>query len=125
MKQHLFRRIVLAGFLTLSLGLGGFTLWFWRMQQSGTGGGDSFQLHTQSTPRFRPFSPLSKLLQGDIFASTAWAHDEAGSMVLHSPRFVLVDRQAHIRGYYRSEEKTALWRLSRDIQTVRYEPRQP
>jgi cytochrome oxidase Cu insertion factor (SCO1/SenC/PrrC family) len=38
--------------------------------------------------------------------------------VLHSSRFVLVDRQARIRGYYHSDEEAALQRLRRDVRTV-------
>ncbi len=39
-------------------------------------------------------------------------------MVLHSSRFVLVDRKATIRGYYHSDEKAALRRLRRDVRTL-------
>lgn len=49
----------------------------------------------------------------------AWAH--AGTehkTLLHSARFVVVDRRARIRGYYRSDEEAALRRLRRDVRTV-------
>jgi protein SCO1 len=39
-------------------------------------------------------------------------------MIPHSPRFVLVDKEAHIRGYYDSRESTALDRLKNDIQSL-------
>jgi protein SCO1/2 len=37
------------------------------------------------------------------------------SEILHSARFVLVDRRGHIRGYYDSNEDEALQKLRRDI----------
>ncbi len=46
----------------------------------------------------------------------------AGSM-LHSSRFVLVDRQARIRGYYDSDDEEALRRLRRDLDILLREPR--
>ena len=36
----------------------------------------------------------------------------------HSPRFVLIDKQARIRGYYDSRELEALARLKNDIETL-------
>jgi len=39
-------------------------------------------------------------------------------MLLHSSRFVLVDRQARMRGYYHSDEDAAMRRLRRDVRTV-------
>jgi protein SCO1/2 len=41
-----------------------------------------------------------------------------GSEILHSTRFVLVDRQGNVRGYYDSRNKTNLQRLRRDISTL-------
>ncbi len=35
--------------------------------------------------------------------------------ILHSSRFVLVDRQARVRGYYDSRDVAALQRLRRDV----------
>ncbi|HVZ41511.1 MAG TPA: SCO family protein [Candidatus Kapabacteria bacterium] len=35
--------------------------------------------------------------------------------IIHSKRFVLIDRSGHIRGYYNSDEKDAKSRLLRDI----------
>ncbi|MGH7794138.1 MAG: SCO family protein [Candidatus Binatia bacterium] len=43
--------------------------------------------------------------------------DPAG-MIPHSPRFVLVDREARIRGYYDSREPQAFVRLKNDIDTL-------
>jgi protein SCO1 len=36
-------------------------------------------------------------------------------VILHSPRFVLVDRAAEIRGYYDSRDPAALQRLNKDV----------
>jgi len=45
-------------------------------------------------------------------------HEETGTQFIHSSRFVLVDRQARIRGYYHSEEEESLRRLRRDAQAL-------
>jgi protein SCO1/2 len=37
------------------------------------------------------------------------------SVIMHSPRFVLIDRQAQIRGYYDSRDQQALERLKKDV----------
>jgi len=41
-----------------------------------------------------------------------------GKQFIHSSRFVLVDRQARIRGYYQSAEEDALQRLRRDVRIL-------
>ncbi len=41
-----------------------------------------------------------------------------GSEILHSTRFVLVDRQGNVRGYYDSRTKANLQHLRRDIKTL-------
>ena len=41
-----------------------------------------------------------------------------GSEILHSTRFVLVDRQGKVRGYYDSRSKANLQHLRRDIKTL-------
>ena len=43
--------------------------------------------------------------------------DPAG-VIGHSPRFVLVDKDAHIRGYYDSRESEAFVRLKHDIDSL-------
>jgi cytochrome oxidase Cu insertion factor (SCO1/SenC/PrrC family) len=43
---------------------------------------------------------------------------EANGMIPHSPRFVLVDQQAQIRGYYDSREIEGLARLRNDIEIL-------
>jgi len=46
----------------------------------------------------------------------------AAGPILHSSRFVLVDRQARIRGYYEGGDEEALRRLRRDLDIVLREP---
>ena len=41
-----------------------------------------------------------------------------GSEILHSTRFVLVDRDQQVRGYYDSRSKAQLQQLRKDIQTL-------
>lgn len=45
-------------------------------------------------------------------------HGETGKQFIHSSRFVLVDRQARIRGYYQSTDEEALQRLRKDVRTL-------
>ena len=40
------------------------------------------------------------------------------SVIMHSPRFVLIDKQAQIRGYYDSRDQQALERLKKDVATL-------
>jgi len=47
----------------------------------------------------------------------------SGKPFLHSSRFVVVDGQARIRGYYQSNDEEALGRLRRDIRTLLRETR--
>jgi cytochrome oxidase Cu insertion factor (SCO1/SenC/PrrC family) len=70
----------------------------------------------QSQPMGRgPSGPLSSLFT----AIPAYAHsDFLAPPFLHSSRFVLVDRQTRIRGYYRSDEEDSLRRLRRDTGIV-------
>lgn len=49
--------------------------------------------------------------------SAAPAGAEANT-ILHSPRFVLVDRDARIRGYYDSRDREALQRLRKDLEKL-------
>ena len=41
-----------------------------------------------------------------------------GSVIMHSPRFVLIDKQAQIRGYYDSRDPEAIQRLKNDVATL-------
>ena len=45
-------------------------------------------------------------------------HGEGGKEFIHSSRFVLVDRQARIRGYYQGTDEEALQRLRKDVRTL-------
>jgi protein SCO1 len=58
----------------------------------------------------------------DLFrAAPAYAHSDSDFLVppfLHSSWFVLGDRQARIRGYYRTEDEPTLQRLRRDIRAL-------
>lgn len=56
----------------------------------------------------RPFAPTPALAH----------HGETEKEFLHSARFVLVDREARIRGYYQSTDEEALQRLRRDTRTI-------
>jgi len=46
-----------------------------------------------------------------------WA-DSSSGVIGHSPRFVLVDKDAHIRGYYDSRESEVFVRLKNDIDSL-------
>ena len=56
--------------------------------------------------------------------AAAWAHHDRGHQekgrqaILHSLRFVLVDRQGRIRGYYDSNDEEALRRLQRHVKRL-------
>jgi cytochrome oxidase Cu insertion factor (SCO1/SenC/PrrC family) len=50
--------------------------------------------------------------------TAAFADHGRGGDTLHSTRFVLVDRSAHIRGYYESREESALQRLRQHLQML-------
>lgn len=47
--------------------------------------------------------------------AVAWAHHGEDQGPIHSARFVLVDRQGRIRGYFASDESEALQRLRQAI----------
>ena len=70
-------------------------------------------------PAFNEERFIGTLLQQVLGPRLVWAHTGAEhTPLLHSSRFVLVDRQARIRGYYHSNEEAALQRLRRDVRTV-------
>jgi len=48
----------------------------------------------------------------------AWAHPEDRAPIMHSSRFVLVDRRARIRGYFHGTDPDALWRLRQTVKVV-------
>jgi protein SCO1 len=57
---------------------------------------------------------IKSLVQNGFRLSVATASTDP-EVILHSPRFVLIDRQAQIRGYYDSRDNEALQRLRRDV----------
>jgi protein SCO1 len=57
---------------------------------------------------------IKSLVQDGFRLSVASASSDPG-VILHSPRLVLIDRQAQIRGYYDSRDNEALQRLRRDV----------
>jgi cytochrome oxidase Cu insertion factor (SCO1/SenC/PrrC family) len=61
-----------------------------------------------------------KLIRDGFHLSVAALPDSAdgNGMIPHSPRFVLIDQQAQIRGYYDSREMEGLARLRNDIETL-------
>jgi len=61
-----------------------------------------------------------KLMRDGFHLSVAALPDggETNGMIPHSPRFVLVDGQAQIRGYYDSRAMDGLARLRNDIETL-------
>jgi protein SCO1/2 len=63
---------------------------------------------------------ITQLIQQGFHLAVASipAGGDAVGMIPHSPRFVLVDQQARIRGYYDSREAQALARLKNDIDTL-------
>jgi protein SCO1 len=63
---------------------------------------------------------MSRLVQeGFRLSAVALPGDgNVGSVIMHSPRFVLIDKQAQIRGYYDSRDSQALQRLKADVATL-------
>jgi protein SCO1/2 len=77
---------------------------------------DSKRWYFLTGPRDRTL----RLIQDGFHLSVAAVANEtdATGMIPHSPRFVLVDKQARIRGYYDSREREAFVRLKNDIDTL-------
>lgn len=63
---------------------------------------------------------IGRLVQEGFRLSAVALTTEANvdSVILHSPRFVLIDKQAEIRGYYDSREPAAMDRLKKDATTL-------
>jgi protein SCO1/2 len=63
---------------------------------------------------------IARLVQEGFRLSAAAVTEAASkeSVILHSPRFVLVDRKNQIRGYYDSRDNAALERLNQDLTTL-------
>lgn len=70
-------------------------------------------------PRSQSLDSLETLWQWALMPRLARAHTGVEQpMMQHSSRFVLVDRRVRIRGYYHSNDESALQRLRRDVQTL-------
>jgi len=63
---------------------------------------------------------IAHLVQGGFRLSAAALTDgkSTETVIIHSPRFVLIDRKNEIRGYYDSRDSTALERLNKDVATL-------
>jgi protein SCO1/2 len=63
-----------------------------------------------------PKEEIGRLVQeGFRLSAVALSADgDVGSVIMHSPRFVLIDKQAEIRGYYDSRDPAAIDRLKKD-----------
>ena len=60
---------------------------------------------------------ITRLVQEGFKLSAASLSTDgnADGVILHSPRFVLIDKQGQIRGYYDSRDTEALQRLKKDV----------
>jgi cytochrome oxidase Cu insertion factor (SCO1/SenC/PrrC family) len=63
---------------------------------------------------------IARLVQEGFRLSAATVTEAASkeAVILHSPRFVLMDRQSQIRGYYDSRDNAALERLNKDVASL-------
>jgi protein SCO1/2 len=63
---------------------------------------------------------IARLVQEGFRLSAAALTDSTSkqAVIMHSPRFVLIDRQSQIRGYYDSRDHAALARLNKDLTTL-------
>lgn len=63
---------------------------------------------------------IIRLIQDGFHLSVAALPNgaEASDIIPHSPRFVLIDKEARIRGYYDSRELEAFVRLKNDVETL-------
>lgn len=67
-----------------------------------------------------PYDPPARTsgLEHLLAPTPAWASHGAGGLVMHSPRFVLVDRQGEIRAYHRPDDAGSLDRLRDNLRTL-------
>ena len=63
---------------------------------------------------------ISQLVQEGFRLSAAALTDSNSkeTLIMHSPRFVLIDQKSQIRGYYDSRDTMALERLKKDLDTL-------
>lgn len=75
---------------------------------------DGFKLGvSEATPAAR-----SSLLPDLLGPDPAFASHGSGGLILHSSRFVLVDRQARIRAYHRTDDPDSLARLRENLRAL-------
>ena len=78
----------------------------------------------RATPRRAVARVLNDALAWLFDPVSAYAHPgHPGKPFIHSSLFVLMDRQARIRGYYPSDDEAALGRLRRDVKVLLREDR--
>ncbi len=88
---------------------------------------DTPKVLAEYASRYRADPARWVFLTGDKWALDSLGRDHFkvhsidGSMV-HSTRFVLLDRRSRIRGYYSSEDEGVIERLAADIRRLRREP---
>ena len=81
---------------------------------------DGFRLGVADSA-LAPRGPASALLArvGPLLGpAPAWAHPEDRAPIMHSSRFVVVDRRARIRGYFQSADPEALVRLRQSLRVL-------
>ena len=80
--------------------------------------------HSSAFPVLQESWKAAQSMLAAVEWSKAWAHHPGTTRqpILHSARFVLVDRQGQIRGYYDSREEEARQRLRRHIGILLREP---
>lgn len=84
-----------------------------------TGGKDVIYRLAQEGFRLSVVDPEQRVERRLFAPPPVFAHHGGSEKrFIHSSRFVLVDRQARIRGYYQSNDNEALQRLRRDARTL-------
>jgi cytochrome oxidase Cu insertion factor (SCO1/SenC/PrrC family) len=64
---------------------------------------------------------MHRLIQGGFHVAMAKSDDpqvQPGELITHSDRFVLLDRDLHIRGYYHGTDEASVAQLQRDIREL-------
>lgn len=80
--------------------------------------------HSSALPVLPDARKAARSMLDMLALPAAWAHhpDTTRQPMLHSARFVLIDRQGQIRGYYDSREEEARRRLRRHVGVLLREP---
>jgi cytochrome oxidase Cu insertion factor (SCO1/SenC/PrrC family) len=80
--------------------------------------------HSSALPALLHLWEAAQRFLPDLEPAVAWAHspspdqDTTTRAIQHSERFVLVDRQSHIRHYYNSRDTAALQRLQHHVRLL-------